>query len=79
MRTDDSQLQQHQLRRHDVIATDAKTMRVDRLKTDTQITVTLYRSALRVTPQQSEALAAMLIAIATEECVRKIRGKSAEN
>ena len=72
---DGSQLQQHQLRRNDVIATDARTMRVERLMTDTQITVTLYRSALRVTPQQSEALAAMPIAIATELCVRKNRGK----
>ena len=48
--------------------------------TDTRQTVTLYRSALRVTPQQSEALVAMLIAIATELCVdkKKYRPKSNE-
>ena len=59
----------HQSRRKNAIATDAK--QCESKDSCAQQTVTLYRSALRVTPQQSEALVVMLIAIATELCVNK--------
>ena len=65
--------EKHQLGRENAIATDAK--QCESKDSCTQQTVTLYRSALGVTPQQSEALVAMLIAIATELCANKMKNR----